>query len=60
MLCVVFPISMSCNSNLFYVAYFKILCNYFLKFIVHKMNFEMVKYGMVKLTGRKNTDMADD
>jgi hypothetical protein len=35
---------MCCNFNLFYVSYFKFLYNYFIKFIVHKINFEMVKY----------------
>jgi hypothetical protein len=66
MLCVVIPISMSCipismccHSNLFYVSYFKFLCNYFLKFIVHKINFEMVKYEMMMLTRKKKTDVAD-
>jgi hypothetical protein len=33
---------MCCNTNLFYVLHFKILCNYFLKFIVHNINSEMV------------------
>jgi hypothetical protein len=50
---------MSCNSNLFYISYFNFLCNYFLKFVAHKINFEMVKSGMVKLTGRENADMAN-
>jgi hypothetical protein len=30
----------------------------FLKFIAHKINSEMVKSGMVKLTERENTDVA--
>jgi hypothetical protein len=33
---------MCCNSNLFYVLYFKFLYNYFIKFIVHKINSEMI------------------
>jgi hypothetical protein len=37
---------------LFYVSYFKFLYNFFLKFIVHEMNFEMVKSIIVVLTGR--------
>jgi hypothetical protein len=31
----------------------------FLKFIIHKINFEMVKFGMVVLTGRQMTDVAN-
>jgi hypothetical protein len=50
---------MCCNSNLFYVSYFKFLCNCFLKLMVRKMNFEMVKFAMVVLTGREKTDVAD-
>jgi hypothetical protein len=43
--------------------HFKI-CNriklvYFLKFVVHKINSEMVKSRMVVLTGRKKSDMVD-
>jgi hypothetical protein len=37
----------SCNS----------IC--FLKFVAHKMNSEMVKFGIVMLTGREKTDMTD-
>jgi hypothetical protein len=33
--------------------------NYFLKFFVHKMNFEMVKSGMVVLTQKEKTNMTD-
>jgi hypothetical protein len=42
---------MYCNSS----------CNpiYFLKFVVHKMNSEIVKSGIVKLTGREKVDVAD-
>jgi hypothetical protein len=58
MLCVVIPISMYCNSNLFYVSYFKFLCNYFLKFIIHKMNSKIVKSGIV-IDWEKNADMPD-
>jgi hypothetical protein len=56
---VVISISMRCNFNLFYVSYFKFLYNYFLKFVIHEINFEMVKSGMVVLTGRENNDVAD-
>jgi hypothetical protein len=35
----------------------KLVC--FLKFIVHEMNSEMVKSGMVVLTGREKTDVTD-
>jgi hypothetical protein len=52
MLCVIILISMYYNSNLFYMLYFKFLYNYFLKFIVYKINFEIVKSGMVNLTER--------
>jgi hypothetical protein len=31
----------------------------FLKFVVHKMNFEIVKSEMVMLTRRKKSDMTD-
>ena len=31
----------------------------FLKFIVHELNSEMVKSGMVLLTGRERVDVAD-
>jgi hypothetical protein len=46
----------------FYVS-FKI-CNkiklvYFLKFIVHKINFEIVKSGMIVLIGREKVDVTD-
>jgi hypothetical protein len=60
MLCVVIPISMSYNSNLFYIYHILIFMQLFLKFIVHKINSEMVKSGMVKLTERENTDVAVD
>jgi hypothetical protein len=30
---------------------------YFLKFIVHQTDSEMVKFGMVKLTGRENVNV---
>jgi hypothetical protein len=51
---------MCCNSNLFYVAYFNFLCNHFLKFVVHKINSEIVKSEMVVLTGREKTDVCYD
>jgi hypothetical protein len=47
------------TRHLFYVMYFKFLYNYFLKFIVHEINFEIVKSGMVVLTERKKTDVTD-
>jgi hypothetical protein len=53
------PISMYYNSNLFYVMYFKFLCNYFLKFIVHKINSEIVKSKILVLTEREKANMAD-
>jgi hypothetical protein len=31
---------------------------YFFKFIVHKINYEMVKFKMVVLTVRENTDVT--
>jgi hypothetical protein len=57
-MCCIF-ISMCCNSNLFYVSCFKLLCNYFLKFVIHKMNSEIFKSGMVNLTGREKSDVCD-
>jgi hypothetical protein len=45
------------------VLYFEFICDvisiYFLKFIVHEMNSEMVKFRMVMLTGRGNADVTD-
>jgi hypothetical protein len=38
---------------------FKFLYNYFLNFVVQKMNSKMFKCGMVALTGREKTDVAD-
>jgi hypothetical protein len=58
-LCVIISINMCCNPNLFYVSYFKFLCNYFLKFIVHKINSKMVKSEMVMLTSRGKVDVID-
>jgi hypothetical protein len=46
-LCVVISINMCCNPNLFYILYFNFLCNCFLKFVVYKMNYEIVKFKMV-------------
>jgi hypothetical protein len=45
--------------NLFYILYFKFLCNCFLKFVAHKMNSKIIKSEIVVLTGREKTDMAD-
>jgi hypothetical protein len=50
---------MCCNSNLFYASYFKFLCNYFLKFIIHEINSKIVKSEIVVLIGRDKLDMAD-
>jgi hypothetical protein len=50
---------MCCNPNLFYVPYFKILCNCFLKFIVHEINFEIVKSKIAVLIEREKTDVAN-
>jgi hypothetical protein len=50
---------MCCNLNLFYVPYFKFLYNYFFKFIIHKMNSEMIKSKIVMLAGREKTDVTD-
>jgi hypothetical protein len=52
MLCVIILISMYYNSNLFYMLYFKFLYNCFLKFIIYKINFGMVKSEVVNLTER--------
>jgi hypothetical protein len=41
------------NFNLFYISYFKFLCNFFLKFIVYTIDPEMVKSGMVMLPERE-------
>jgi hypothetical protein len=35
------------------------LYNCFLNFVVQKMNSKMVKFGMVVLTGREKSDVAD-
>jgi hypothetical protein len=37
----------------------KKLCNFSLKFIVHTINFEMVKYKIVILIGRKKAGVID-
>jgi hypothetical protein len=37
----------------------QIKLDYFLKFIVHELNSEMVKFGMVVLTGREKSDVTD-
>jgi hypothetical protein len=58
-LCVVISINIRCNPNLFHVSYLKFIYNCFLKFIVHKVNSEMVKSGMVMLTERENADVGD-
>jgi hypothetical protein len=58
-LCVVISINMCCNSNLFYVSYFKFLYNYFLKFTIQNTNFEMIESAMVILTAREKSDVTD-
>jgi cation transport ATPase len=58
-LCVIISISMCCNPNLCYVPYFKFLCNYFLKFVIHKINYKIVKSRMMVLTRRENMDVTD-
>jgi hypothetical protein len=58
-LCVVISINMCCNSNLFYVSYFKFLYNYFLKFTIQNTNFEMIKSAMVILIAREKSDVTD-
>jgi hypothetical protein len=50
---------MRCNSNLYYVLYYQFYAN-FLKFIVHATDLEMVKPGMVKLTGREKVGVTVD
>jgi hypothetical protein len=51
---------MCCISNLYYVLYF---FNFYaiclLKFIVHRMNFEIVKFGIVKLTQKEKVDVVN-
>jgi hypothetical protein len=47
------------TSCLFYVSYFKFLCNCFLNFVVQKMNSKLVKCGMVVLTEREKPDVTD-
>jgi hypothetical protein len=44
------------NSHLFYVSYFKFLYNYFLNFVVQKINYKIIKSEMVMLTEREKTD----
>jgi hypothetical protein len=36
---------------------FNVIC--FLKFIVHKINYEIIKSEIVKLTRRENADVTD-
>jgi hypothetical protein len=37
----------------------RIKLDYFLKFVIHELNSEMVNSGMVVLIGRENTDVTD-
>jgi hypothetical protein len=46
-------------SHLFYVSYFNFLYNYFLKFIIYKINYEIVNSEMMVLTEREKIDMTD-
>jgi hypothetical protein len=46
-------------SRLFYLSCFKFLYNYFLKFVLHKMNSEMIKSRIVVLTEREKVDIVD-
>jgi hypothetical protein len=45
--------------KLFYVSYFKFLCNYFIKFVVHKINSKIIKSEMVVLTIRGKVNVAN-
>jgi hypothetical protein len=47
------------TSHLFYVLYFNFLYNYFLKFVIHKINFEIVKFKMILLTEKEKTDVVN-
>jgi hypothetical protein len=47
------------TSRLFYVSYFIFLYNCFFNFIVQKINFKMVKCGMMMVTGREKIDMVN-
>jgi hypothetical protein len=59
-LCVVISISIYYNCN-YYVLSFKLIYNsvYFLKFVVHKINSEMIKSEMVVLIGKENDDVIN-
>jgi hypothetical protein len=48
------------TSHLFYVLYFKFLYNYFLNFVVQKINSKIIKCEIVILTERDKTDVAID
>jgi hypothetical protein len=37
----------------------RIKLDYFFKFVVHKLNYEMVEFGMVVLTERERTVVVD-
>jgi hypothetical protein len=47
------------NRHLFYVSYFKFVYNYFLKFIIHEINSEIVKSKIMVLTEREKIHMTD-
>jgi hypothetical protein len=59
-LCVVISISIYYNCN-YYVLLFKLIYNlvYFLKFVVYKINSEMIKSGMVVLIEKENNDVIN-
>jgi hypothetical protein len=44
--------------NLFYISYLNFLCNYFLKFIAHKIDSKIVKSEMVMLISREKTNVV--
>jgi hypothetical protein len=46
------------TSHLFYVSFLNFYAIVFLKFVIHKMNSEMVKFEMVVLTRREKVDMT--
>jgi hypothetical protein len=48
------------TSHLFYVLYFKFLYNYFLNFVVQKINSKIIKCEIVILTEKDKTDVAID
>jgi hypothetical protein len=43
---------------MYYIFNFNIIC--FLRFVIHKINSEMLNSRIMKLTGREKTDVNDD